>query len=94
MLNFHHAIVKLGQCPLSEILGNGGKLRKLPEGTRKEAGLGSDRPIQHKVTFLILFGQSAAPSWSQQPIRGHVDPSSYIYGSGACQTSVTQKIPE
>ena len=70
------------------------KAQETSGGHKIEAGLGSYRPITGRADFSILTDQSEASSKSQQPIRRHVHPSSYIYGSTACQTSVTQKIPQ
>ena len=70
------------------------KAQETSGGQKIEAGLGSYRPIAGRADFSILPDQSEASGRSQQPIRRHVHPSSYIYGSRACQTSVTQKIPQ
>ena len=70
------------------------KAQETSGGKKIEAGLGSYQPITGRADFSILPDQSEASSKSQQPIRRHVHPSSYIYGSTACQTSVTQKIPQ
>ena len=70
------------------------KAQETSGGHKIEAGLGSYQPITGRADFSILPDQSEASGRSQQPIRCHVHPSSYIYGSTACQTSVTQKIPQ